>query len=145
MNGGHSGHPAAVAAPSGLSVGAQIAWLLEGDFSRGVAAFAENVVWHIPGQGDLAGEHRGREAALALIGRWLSARCCRPPVSTSALAERDGYRIEWLEVESAAGGAGLGFPIVSRSAQGRIREVWVCSRQPWPEAWAAGDGAARAK
>lgn len=38
-----------------------------GDWETGSSFFAEDIVLHVPGRSVLAGEHRGREAALAYI------------------------------------------------------------------------------
>jgi ketosteroid isomerase-like protein len=38
-----------------------------GDFDAAFGRFAEDIVFRIPGRGRFAGEHRGREAAMAYI------------------------------------------------------------------------------
>ena len=38
-----------------------------GDWEQGSSFFAEDIVLHVPGRSALAGEHRGRDAALAYI------------------------------------------------------------------------------
>jgi uncharacterized protein len=38
-----------------------------GDWETGSSFFAEDIVLHVPGRSALAGEHRGREAALSYI------------------------------------------------------------------------------
>lgn len=117
-------------------VGEHVAALIGGDFAHGISGFAEDVVWHVPGDGELAGEHRGREAVLALVARLIASegRAERPrpatprAISYRQLAEHDEYLFEWLEVEAAAEGVRMGHPVVSRSVYGRIREVWSCVR-----------------
>ncbi len=39
-----------------------------GDVATLVDLFAEDVVWHFPGQSKLAGDHIGRDATLAALG-----------------------------------------------------------------------------
>jgi uncharacterized protein len=40
----------------------------KGDVDALVDLFAEDIVWHFPGKSKLAGEHVGRDAALAMLG-----------------------------------------------------------------------------
>ena len=41
-----------------------------GDVATLVDLFAEDVVWHFPGSSQLAGEHVGRDATLAVLGAY---------------------------------------------------------------------------
>jgi ketosteroid isomerase-like protein len=114
------------ATPVRGAVGEHIQALLDGDFSRGLAGFAEDVVWHVPGDGELAGEHRGREAVLAVIERLFSPAHDRGLVAFRALGAHDGYEIAWVEIGRSNDAQPIGFPVVSRVQGGRIREVWWC-------------------
>jgi len=76
------------------------------------AAFAEDVVWHEPGEEDYSGDHRGRDVVIALLGRLLaftqgSFRLVPEAVLNAAdhsavlvrwSAERDGRRSEGNEI-----------------------------------------------
>jgi len=44
--------------------------LKRGDYDYGLAQFADDVVWHLPGRGPLAGDHEGRGAVLAAMRRF---------------------------------------------------------------------------
>lgn len=44
--------------------------LKRGDYEYGLARFAEDVVWHLPGRGPLGGDHEGRGAVLAAMRRF---------------------------------------------------------------------------
>lgn len=120
---------AAVAEPSdsSVSVGEHVAALLDGSFSHGLAGFSEDIVWHIPGSGELAGEHRGREAVLALIGRLLGPSYGAGRIAFRDLIEHGGYSFEWVEVHHDTETTPMCGPIVSRAEGGRIREVWWCA------------------
>jgi len=111
-------------APAGVSVGEHLAALLDGEFARGLAGFSEQVVWHVPGHGQLAGVHRGREAVLAVLGELLAPTDGRLRIGYRLLSANDPYLVEWLEIGAA--GRATGCPVVSRSEAGRIREVWWC-------------------
>ncbi len=115
--------------PEPLSVGQHVALLLAGDFTRGLAGFAEDVIWHVPGSGPFGGEHRGREAMLALIERLLAAGRGPAELSFRILMDHHGYLVEWLELRPHAGGAAIACPLVSRASAERIVEVWLCQSQ----------------
>jgi hypothetical protein len=112
------------------AVGEHIQALLDGDFSRGLAGFAEDVVWHVPGAGELAGEHCGREAVLAVIERLFSPAHDRGLIAFRALSAHERYEIVWVEIGRSNGAPPIGLPVVSRMHGGRIREVWWCAMQP---------------
>lgn len=42
---------------------------VDGDIDAFADALADDVVWHVPGRGANAGDHRGREAVRAFFGR----------------------------------------------------------------------------
>jgi ketosteroid isomerase-like protein len=42
----------------------------KGDIATLTELFAENVVWHVPGNMPFSGEHRGRQAVFAAFGRF---------------------------------------------------------------------------
>jgi ketosteroid isomerase-like protein len=44
-----------------------------GDMAIMQSLVAENTVWHIPGRGPLAGDHRGRDAVFEMFGRLVQA------------------------------------------------------------------------
>ena len=44
-----------------------------GDMATMQSLVAENTVWHIPGRGPLAGDHRGRDAVFEMFGRLVQA------------------------------------------------------------------------
>ncbi len=113
--------------PSPVSVGQHVALLLAGDFTRGLAGFAEDVIWHVPGSGPLGGDHHGREAMLGLIERLLAAG--QGQLGFGMLMAHHGYLIEWLELRSDQDGAAIACPLVSRAGPERIHEVWLCQSQ----------------
>lgn len=115
--------------PEPLSVGPHVALLLAGDFTRGLAGFAEDVIWHVPGSGPLGGDHHGREAMLALIERLLAAGRGQGQLSFRILTDHHGYLVEWLELRPSQGGAAIACPLVSRVGPERIHEVWLCRSQ----------------
>jgi uncharacterized protein len=115
--------------PAPLSVGQHVALLLGGDFSRGLDGFAEDVIWHVPGSGPFGGDHRGREAMLALIERLLAAGRGPAELSFRVLTDHHGYLVEWLELRPHDGGAAIACPLVSRAGAERIVEVWLCQSQ----------------
>jgi RNA 2',3'-cyclic 3'-phosphodiesterase len=98
-----------------------------GGFDGVVALLTDDVVWHVPGQSAIAGEHRGVDAVLAYMDarRRMMDYSFRVTVHGAALiagrvvqlaggrAERDGVQVEWETVG------------VFRVAGGRIAECWL--------------------
>jgi len=40
-----------------------------GDLAGALAAFADDILWHVPGRGPLSGDYRGRDEVLAFFGQ----------------------------------------------------------------------------
>ncbi len=41
----------------------------KGDMEGVAALFADDVVWHTPGRGPLAGDHRGKDQVMSMLGK----------------------------------------------------------------------------
>jgi ketosteroid isomerase-like protein len=98
-----------------------------GDLAGVADLLCEDVVWHVPGDSAIAGEHRGRDAVLAYLGRRraMTDATFRVTVHGVALidrrvvqlaggrAERDGREVTWETVG------------VFTVRDGRIAECWL--------------------
>jgi ketosteroid isomerase-like protein len=58
--------PAAMSIPNEV-IDRYVAAMRSGDYETGFGFFAEDVVFRVPGRSEWAGEHRGRDAAVAYI------------------------------------------------------------------------------
>jgi uncharacterized protein len=87
--------------------------LARGAIAEAISLYADDVVFHYPGQNPLSGDHVGKSAVLELMGRvaQLTDGSFRPEVHdilasddhVAALvtvhAERDGVAVEWQSVD----------------------------------------------
>ncbi len=103
--------------------------LARGDYAAVTELLTEDAVWHLPGRGPLAGDHRGRQAVLAAMRRFeeLSGGTIRVEVHDilgsdehavallRATGSRPGKRYEALEID------------VHHIRDGRITEFWSFS------------------
>lgn len=100
--------------------------LLLGDLAAFSAAFADDVVWHVPGDGPLAGEYQGLPALFALFGRQegLSDGTLRLEV-TDVMAS-DDHAVAWQRVTAARDSFRLDVTeaLVFRIRDGKVVEVW---------------------
>lgn len=100
--------------------------LLLGDLAAFSSAFADDVVWHVPGDGPLAGEYQGMAALLGLFGRQegLSDGTLRLEI-TDVMAS-DDHAVAWQRVTAARDSFNLDVSeaLVFRIRNGKIVEVW---------------------
>jgi uncharacterized protein len=100
--------------------------LLQGDLQSFSVAFRDDVVWHVPGDGPLAGEYRGLSSLLALFARQegLSDGTLRLEV-TDVMAS-DNHAVAWQRVTAQRDTFVLDVveAIVCRISDGKIAEVW---------------------
>jgi len=106
--------------------------LLRGDVATLNDLFAENVVWHLPGNSMVAGNHNGRAAVLDFLGRVMeltdgtfrldlidSAACDSGVFAWQRVtAQRQDKKLEENEI------------IFFRMRDGRVVEVWHRPEQP---------------
>ena len=86
---------------------------------------SEDVVWHLPGAGPLAGDHRGREAVFAAMGKFdgsvqlelhdVLANDEHAVALLRATGERKGRRYDALEID------------IFHIRDGKVTEFWSLS------------------
>ena len=59
--------------PNAEPIGRAFDAFARGDMATMQSLVAEDTVWHIPGRGPLAGDHRGRDAVFEMFGRLVQA------------------------------------------------------------------------
>jgi ketosteroid isomerase-like protein len=89
--------------------------------------FAQDVIWHLPGRGPLAGEHRGREAVFAAMRRWfeeLSGGTLR--VEVRDILANDERAVALLRATGSRGEKHYDSPEVDiyQIRNGKVAEFW---------------------
>ena len=121
--------------------------LLLGDLASFSAAFRDDVVWHVPGDGPLAGEYRGLPALLALFGRQagLSDGTLRLEIRDVMASEQ--HAVAWQRVTARREGFLLDVTeaLVFRIERGKVTEVWQRTDQYSVDEFFSRGAARRAK
>ncbi|MGP3987353.1 nuclear transport factor 2 family protein [Streptomyces sp. 3N207] len=103
-----------------------MAAFIAGDLETLTEVFHPDVVWHNPGQGPLAGDFRGREAAFALFQREfeMSGGTYRPRLHD--VLANDKHTVALLHATASREGKELDmdYAIVFHIQDGRITEGW---------------------
>ena len=103
-----------------------------GDLERfGEMLLADDVVWHWPGTSSMAGDYRGREAAVGLIRHFHELTQGRLVVEPLDVLEGDDYLMSFTHV-TAEREDGSRLDIVNADAMrfgsdGRVVEYWTLS------------------
>ena len=98
-----------------------------GDFDAAFGMFSEDIVFRIPGSSDWAGEHRGRDAAMAYIDH---ARAIGTGVSVQVIDQLVSDQRFCLLVEERFHRDGAEDVVIRRANVYRVRgdeiaEVWI--------------------
>ena len=100
--------------------------LVAGDLATFSTAFADDVIWHVPGDGPLAGEYRGVPALFALFGRQegLSDGTLRLELR-DVMASAD-HAVAWQQITARRDGFLLDVTeaLVFQIRDGKVAEVW---------------------
>jgi ketosteroid isomerase-like protein len=100
--------------------------LLRGDLATFCSAFADDVVWHVPGDGPLAGEYRGLPGLLALFGRQQGLSDGTLRLEITDVMASDEHAVAWQRVTAARDNFNLDVTeaLVFRIDRGKVTEVW---------------------
>lgn len=100
--------------------------LLRGDLATFSTAFADDVVWHVPGDGPLAGEYRGLPGLLALFGRQQGLSDGTLRLEISDVMASDQHAVAWQRVTAERDSFNLDVieALVFRIQGGKVAEVW---------------------
>jgi ketosteroid isomerase-like protein len=113
-----------------------------GDQAPVRAMLAEDVVWHVPGDSAIAGEHRGRDAVLRHFAnrRELAAATFRIDVRGVLADDRRAVILAAGEVEVRGERYAWGTVGIFRFAGGQIAECWVVpyDQDAFDEIWSPG-------
>ncbi len=98
----------------------------EGDMQTVGGSFAEDAVWHLPGNSVLSGDHRGRDAIVELIGRAVEISGGTFQLELIDIMASDAYGVLWQRITAQRDGESLDETeaIVCRIGDGKIVEIW---------------------
>ena len=89
-------------------------------------AFAQDAVWHLPGNSPLAGDHEGADAILGFIGRAFEMTGGTFRLELLDVMASDEHGVQWQRITAEREGKTLDEveAIVCRIREGKIAEVW---------------------
>ncbi|GGM71598.1 ketosteroid isomerase [Lentzea pudingi] len=110
--------------------------LESGDFATVAAQFAEDVVWHQPGDNRFSGAHRGGDAVGAMIGGMMSVSegtfSLKRDAPLMVNGELVAASVRWTAKRSGAEMDGTGVDLM-RVVDGEVTEVWLFTADPAEE------------
>jgi ketosteroid isomerase-like protein len=100
--------------------------LVSGDLATFCSAFADDVTWHVPGDGPLAGEYRGLPALLAFFARQEGLSDGTLKVALRDVMASDDHAVAWRQLTARRDSFALDVDevLVFRIRDGRVCEVW---------------------
>lgn len=104
--------------------------LAGGDMAGLAAVLDENAVWHQPGRNQLSGDHTGREAIIAHLGRFMELSAGTLRVETDSVAEAGALVATTVHFTARREGypdLDLGGVDVFRVVGEQIAEIWLIS------------------
>jgi ketosteroid isomerase-like protein len=112
-------------------LGEAMAAISQGEVERfGDILLADDVVWHWPGRSSVAGEYRGREAALGLLRSFHRLTQGRLQVSPVDILEGRDYLMSFTHVTAQQDDRGLDVMMADAmrfGPDGRVVEFWTLS------------------
>ncbi len=113
------------------TLGAAMAAVSRGEIDRfGEILLGDDVVWHWPGASSVAGDYRGREAALGLIGGFHRLTGGRLNVEPLDILEGDDHLMSFTHITADKDGQHLDVMMADAmrfGADGRVEEYWTLS------------------
>lgn len=109
--------------------------LIGGDLGAVLAAFAEDSLFHLPGAGELAGDHHGREGVAAVLGRLMEITGGTMAFEIRGVYADDAHAAVHLRETATRveDGAVLDVEevhLLALNADGLIREFWDLPADP---------------
>jgi ketosteroid isomerase-like protein len=111
-----------------------------GDLARLGELFADDIVWHTPGNNPLSGDYRGKDAVLALFGRLAEESGGTFRADVHDLLANDDHGVGLVTVTARRGDRSLTVNDVNvfHLRDGKVTECWLAStdQQAEDEFWA---------
>ena len=98
----------------------------KGDMAVLTNLFAENVVWHVPGNSPISGEHRGREAVFAAFAKTVELSGGSFKIELHDLLANDEHTVALTRATGSRQGKQLNSldTDVYHMANGKVTEFW---------------------
>ena len=116
-----------------------------GDLAAAAELLAEDVVWHVPGDSPIAGDHRGREAVTEYFRARLELAGGAIHVTKGNAAHHEEALVQLADGRARLGGRDVVWRTagVYRVADGRIAEAWLVplDQERFDRVWSATRGA----
>ena len=97
-----------------------------GDVATLIELFAEDIVWHFPGQSKLAGDHIGRDATLGVLGAYGEASGGTLQAKPLDIMASDDHVAGIANDTASTGGKNLDVrsTVVFSMRDGKVTEAW---------------------
>jgi uncharacterized protein len=104
----------------------------KGDFAVLNDLFAEDLLWHEPGQNQLSGDHRGREAVYGLLSKLMEVTEGSLRVELDAVVADDEHAVALVVLTASRGGQSVQVNAaqVFHMRDGRVAEFWSLAADP---------------
>ncbi|MFD4637518.1 nuclear transport factor 2 family protein [Lentzea sp. NPDC058436] len=110
--------------------------LESGDLATVAAQFADDVVWHQPGDNQFSGLHRGSDAVGAMIGGMMAVSegtfSLRRNAPLGVNGDLVAGSVHWTATRPGAEMDGVGVDLM-RVVDGKVAEVWLFTADPAEE------------
>jgi uncharacterized protein len=112
--------------PNVARIGDGFAAFAQGDFAVLTELFADDVVWHVGGRSQLAGEYRGREAVFAFFGKIMEVTEGSFRLDVHAIFADDDHAVALTFVTASRGGRSIKDQAahVFHVRDGKVTEYW---------------------
>ena len=99
----------------------------KGDMEALAALFADDVVWHTPGRGQLAGDHRGKDQVLSMLATQAELTGGTFRAELHDVLANDEHGVSLAKVRAERGGKTLedNAVLVFHIRDGKTSEVWL--------------------
>jgi ketosteroid isomerase-like protein len=97
-----------------------------GDLETFLSHYADDVLVHYPGSSPLAGDHHGKEAFLAVFGRFAEITGSPPQIAVHDVVANDehGVVLQMVHIERKGRSLDAQQVVVSHFLDGKVREIW---------------------
>jgi uncharacterized protein len=104
----------------------------KGDFAVLNDLFAEDLLWHEPGQNQLSGDYRGREAVYGFFGKLMEVTEGSLSVDLDAVFADDEHGVALVALSASRGGQSVQVSAAQlfHMRDGKVEEFWSVSAEP---------------
>jgi uncharacterized protein len=104
-----------------------------GDIEKATANFADDIIWHIPAPGPLAGDYKGISEVVGFFGKLVEETGGSFKVNVNHVIADDEYAYAVVDVSAERNGKRLNDKIVHHfrfNSDGKVAEYWTFVSDP---------------